>query len=157
QSVAPETQESVTAAAPPLPDASPSGPDTQADAANKEPEAEAPAIPAATPTPPAKAESASAGVKTAIIPVPLMFVYNEATLTPEGERAAALLLEYLTLKRLSAVELTGHADERGSDAYNYDLSRERLDTVAKLLKDGGYTGQLTLTPKGRTEPEMGVA
>jgi outer membrane protein OmpA-like peptidoglycan-associated protein len=156
QPVAPETQESVTAAAPPLPDSSPSGPDAQADAANKEPEAEAPASPAATPTPPAKAESASAGVKTDIIPVPLMFVYNEATLTPEGERAAALLLEYLTLKRLSAVELTGHADERGSDAYNYDLSRERLDTVAKLLKDGGYTGQLTLTPKGKTEPYMGV-
>jgi outer membrane protein OmpA-like peptidoglycan-associated protein len=100
--------------------------------------------------------SESAGVKTDIIPVPIMFVYNEATLTPDGERAAALLLEYLTLKHLNAVELTGHADERGTNEYNYDLSRERLETVANLLKQGGYTGELKLTPKGKTEPYMGV-
>jgi outer membrane protein OmpA-like peptidoglycan-associated protein len=77
-------------------------------------------------------------------------------LTSEGRRAAALLLEYLTLKKLNGVELTGHADERGSDAYNYELSRERLDAVAVLLKDGGYTGRLKLTPKGKSEPYMGV-
>lgn len=100
--------------------------------------------------------TSSAGVKTDIIPVPIMFVYNEATLTPDGERAAALLLEYLTLKHLTAVELTGHADERGTNDYNYDLSRERLETVSHLLKGGGYTGELKLTPKGKTEPYMGV-
>lgn len=105
-------------------------------------------------TPPVPA--ASAGVKTDVIPVPLMFVYNEATLTSEGERAAALLLEYLNLKHLSQVELTGHADERGTNDYNYDLSRERLDTVSRLLKDGGYTGELRLTPKGKSEPYTGV-
>lgn len=106
--------------------------------------------------PPSKEQNASAGVKTDIIPVPVMFVYNEATLTSEGERAAALLLEYLTLKRLSSVELTGHADERGSDDYNYDLSRERLETVSQILKTGGYTGDLRLTPKGKSEPYTGV-
>jgi len=101
-------------------------------------------------------DAPSAGVKTDIIPVPIMFVYNEATLTPDGERAAALLLEYLSLKHLNAVELTGHADERGTDAYNFDLSRERLETVASLLKKGGYTGTLTLSPKGKSEPYRGV-
>ena len=90
------------------------------------------------------------------IPVPLMFVYNQATLTPEGERASALLLEYLLLKRLSSVELTGHADERGTYAYNYDLSRERLEAVAEILKEGGYKGDLKLTPKGKTEPFRGI-
>lgn len=105
---------------------------------------------------PSHVPAASAGVKTDVIPVPLMFVYNEATLTPEGARAAALLLEYLTLKHLSQIELTGHADERGTDDYNYDLSRERLDTVFRLLKDGGYAGELKLTPKGKTEPYTGV-
>lgn len=93
---------------------------------------------------------------TTVIPVPIMFVYNEAILTPEGERAARLLLEYLTLKRLSAVELTGHADERGTNEYNFDLSRDRLNTVSTILRDGGYTGELKLTPKGKTEPFMGV-
>lgn len=98
----------------------------------------------------------TAGVQTDAIPVPLMFSYNQATLTPEGERAAALLLEYLTLKHLSSVELTGHADERGTDQYNYELSDERLQTVSHLLKEGGYKGELKLTPKGKTEPYSGV-
>lgn len=98
----------------------------------------------------------TAGVQTDAIPVPLMFTYNQATLTPEGERAAALLLEYLTLKHLSSVELTGHADERGTDQYNYELSDERLQTVSHLLKEGGYKGELKLTPKGKTEPYSGV-
>lgn len=90
------------------------------------------------------------------IPVPIMFVYNQATLTPEGERAAELLLEYLLLKRLDVVELTGHADERGTYAYNFELSRERLDAVAEILKAGGYKGELKLTPKGKTEPFEGI-
>jgi outer membrane protein OmpA-like peptidoglycan-associated protein len=93
---------------------------------------------------------------TEAIPVPIMFVYNEATLTPEGQHAANLLLEYLTLKRLSAVELTGHADERGTPDYNMDLSRDRLATVSDLLKNGGYSGELKLTPKGKSEPFTGV-
>lgn len=108
-----------------------------------------------TVVPPSK-NSETAGVKTDVIPVPIMFFYNEAKLTPEGERAAALLLEYLNLKHFSVVELTGHADERGTDGYNFDLSRERLDTVSQLLKDGGFRGELTLTPKGKSEPYMGV-
>lgn len=94
--------------------------------------------------------------KTTVIPVPIMFVYNQAALTSEGKRAADLLVEYLTLKRLSAVELTGHADERGTNEYNFDLSRERLDTVSQILRQGGYEGELKLTPKGKTEPYEGV-
>ncbi len=90
------------------------------------------------------------------IPVPIMFVYNQATLTPEGERAAELLLEYLLLKRLDAVELTGHADERGTHNYNFDLSRERLEAVSRILTNGGYKGKLKLTPKGKTEPFKGI-
>lgn len=130
--------------------------------ATSEPQADQPShAPDVEPAPSAEAKVAAAPQESApaeqtVIPVPIMFVYNEAKLTPDGERAAALLLEYLKLKKLSAVELTGHADERGSDAYNLDLSRERLDAVAEILKDGGYMGSLKLTPKGKSEPYMGV-
>jgi len=121
-----------------------------------------PSTPAEKPTPETKtavaAVTTSPGPKAeqAVIPVPLMFVYNEATLTTEGRHAANLLLEYLTLKHLKAVKLTGHADERGTEGYNFDLSRERLDTVARLLREGGYTGTLDLVPKGKSEPYMGI-
>ncbi|WP_072391702.1 OmpA family protein [Hyphomicrobium sp. CS1GBMeth3] len=138
----PEAREEVTVAPEPQPD-QPSG------ASDVEP---APSAEAKVALAPQESEP----VKQTVIPVPIMFVYNESRLTPDGERAAGLLLEYLKLKKLSAVELTGHADERGSDAYNFDLSRERLDAVAALLKEGGYTGDLKLTPKGKTEPYMGV-
>lgn len=56
--------------------------------------------------------------------VPMTFVYDEATLTPEGRRATRLLLEYLILKKFSAVTLSGHADERGSPDFNMELSRQ---------------------------------
>jgi outer membrane protein OmpA-like peptidoglycan-associated protein len=50
------------------------------------------------------------------------------------------------------VTLSGHADERGSQPYNMDLSRQRLDAVATYLRDAGYPGELVLLPKGKTEP-----
>lgn len=105
----------------------------------------------ATVTPSAPNATASASV-----PVPITFVYNEATLTPEGSRAAALLLEYLQLKRFPKVTLTGHADERGTDELNMNLSSQRLETVAHFLRDGGFGGKLELVPKGKTEPYTGV-
>jgi outer membrane protein OmpA-like peptidoglycan-associated protein len=91
-----------------------------------------------------------------IVPVPLKFVFREATLTEEGRRAADLLLEYLLLKQRPAITLTGHADERGTAAFNLSLSAERLQTVANFLRAGGYAGKLILIPKGDTEPFTGV-
>ena len=113
--------------------------------------------PAETP-PSATAQQLAAQTPTPSIsvPVPVTFVYNEATLTSDGRKAAALLLEYLQIKRFPKVTLTGHADERGTNELNMTLSRERLDTVARFLREGGYTGQLELVPKGKTEPYLGV-
>lgn len=103
------------------------------------------------------ATAGPAGTQAAApIPVPMTFIYDEATLTAEGRRAAMLLLEYLQLKDFSAVTLTGHADERGTHEYNMDLSRQRLDTIARFLRDGGYKGRLDLIPKGETEPFSAV-
>jgi outer membrane protein OmpA-like peptidoglycan-associated protein len=50
------------------------------------------------------------------------------------------------------VTLSGHADERGSQPYNMELSRQRLVTVASFLRDAGYAGELVLLPKGKLEP-----
>jgi len=104
---------------------------------------------AATPVP------SEAGVRKSV-PVPITFVFNEPTLTEDGRRAAALLLEYLRLKRFAKISLTGHADERGTDELNMNLSRERLETVARFLKAGGFNGELELIPKGKREPFTGV-
>ncbi len=90
------------------------------------------------------------------IPVPITFVFNEASFTDDGRKAAGLLLEYLQLKHFAKVSLTGHADERGSDELNITLSKERLDTVANYLREAGFKGTLDLIPKGKSEPFTGV-
>src|SRR5262249_10370002 len=90
------------------------------------------------------------------IPLPVLFVFREATFTIDGRKAVSLLLDYLKLKRVSFVSLTGHADERGSDQLNMDLSMERLSAVAKFLHDHGFHGELELIPKGKIEPYTGV-
>ena len=91
-----------------------------------------------------------------VIPKPITFVYDEASFTLDGRRAAAALSEYLRLQRLETVTLSGHADERGSQPYNMELSRQRLHTVERYLRDHGFAGRFVLTPKGKMEP-FGVA
>jgi outer membrane protein OmpA-like peptidoglycan-associated protein len=130
---------------------------------------------AATPPPPPAGQAAAPGtvapaataplqadiaaqprIETTAVPVPVTFIFNEATLTSEGRRAAGLLLEYLQIKRFPKITLTGHADERGTDALNLALSAQRLQTVARFLREGGFDGRLELVPKGKTEPYTGV-
>src|SRR5690606_19257256 len=90
------------------------------------------------------------------VPIPIQFVYREATFTPDGEKAADLLLQYVKLGKFPVITLSGHADERGSPGLNMALSKDRLETVEKHLRSGGYKGRLILLPKGETEPYSGV-
>jgi outer membrane protein OmpA-like peptidoglycan-associated protein len=90
------------------------------------------------------------------IPVPITFVTDETELTPHGARAAALLAEYLRLKRPEGISLSGHADSRGPDGYNMELSKRRLEAIEQYLRKAGYTGNLSLTPKGKREPYLGI-
>lgn len=104
------------------------------------------------PQPPDTSQSAV----RAPVPIPIQFVFRRARLTADGRRAADLLAEYLSLKRPESIVLTGHADERGSEAFNLLLSRRRLETVAALLRQSGFAGRLVLVPKGSSEPYDGV-
>ncbi len=89
-------------------------------------------------------------------PGPVTFPYDEANVTAAGRQQAAALSEFLRLQKLDVVTLSGHADERGSDEYNLQLSRNRLESVARFLRDSGYAGKLVLVPKGKSEPFSGV-
>jgi outer membrane protein OmpA-like peptidoglycan-associated protein len=91
-----------------------------------------------------------------VIPLPMQFVYNEAELTDDGRHAVSLLLEYLKLKKLPSITLTGHADERGTPEYNLELSQRRLEAVERDLRAGGYDGHVELLAKGESEPFMGI-
>jgi outer membrane protein OmpA-like peptidoglycan-associated protein len=89
-------------------------------------------------------------------PAPITFPYDEATVTAIGRKQAAALGDFLRQRKLDVVTLSGHADERGSDEYNMQLSRNRLESVARYLRDTGYAGKLVLLPKGKSEPVTDV-
>jgi outer membrane protein OmpA-like peptidoglycan-associated protein len=89
-------------------------------------------------------------------PAPITFLYNETTFTGEGRQAAVALAQQLIGQHSDFVSLSGHADERGSDLYNMELSRRRLLVVADFLRDSGYTGKFELIPKGKSEPYRGI-
>ncbi len=104
---------------------------------------------AAVVTPAAPAGAASA-------PTPITFVYREPTFTDDGRKAAQILADFLKDQKLDAITLSGHADERGTPQHNMELSRQRLDSVAQLLRQAGYNGRMVLIPKGESEPFAGV-
>jgi outer membrane protein OmpA-like peptidoglycan-associated protein len=147
-----EADKQVATATPPAPAASSAPPATSAGAVPE------PSLVKPTTAPPQQqaAIAQQPRIETTAVPVPVTFIFNEANLTGEGRRAAGLLLEYLSIKRFPKITLTGHADERGTDALNLALSAQRLQTVARYLREGGYNGRLELVPKGKSEPYTGV-
>jgi outer membrane protein OmpA-like peptidoglycan-associated protein len=94
---------------------------------------------ATTGTPAATVSPAVPGPRN-IVPIPIKFVFRKAEFTEEGTKAADLLLQYLTLRQLPFISMTGHADERGTPEFNMSLSSDRLEAVAAFLRAGGYTG-----------------
>ena len=100
--------------------------------------------------------SSGQSVSSVTLPRPITFVYDQAAFTTEGRRAAELLADYLRSRQQQTVTLSGHADERGSDRYNLELSQQRLDAVARYLRENGIAAKFVLVPKGRSEPFTGA-
>jgi OOP family OmpA-OmpF porin len=80
------------------------------------------------------------------------FEYNSAKLKPESRSAldavATDLKKYPRLK----IELQGHTDSAGPDAYNLKLSQQRADSVRNYLVDQGVP-ESRLTSKGYGESQ----
>jgi OOP family OmpA-OmpF porin len=80
------------------------------------------------------------------------FETNSAALLPES--LPVLNNAIATLKRYPEVnvEVAGHTDSRGSDAFNLDLSARRAETVLKYLQDGGVSNTMTSRGYGERQP-----
>ena len=98
------------------------------------------------------------GIRPEPQPVPILFELDQASLTPEGKEQTHQLGECLINHNFIAITLSGHTDTSGYgppqqiDAYNMDLSARRLDSVQKFLREMGYTGRITLSPRGMRQP-----
>ena len=80
------------------------------------------------------------------------FDTNSADLLPES--IPVLNNAIATLKRYPEVnvEVAGHTDSRGSDAFNLNLSARRAESVLKFLQDGGVSNAMTSRGYGERQP-----
>ena len=86
------------------------------------------------------------------------FAYDRAGISvataPILDRVASLLRANAAI----AVTIEGHADERGSDAYNLKLSQRRADAVrAYLMAAGVDAARLKTMALGKSKPEITAA
>jgi len=64
---------------------------------------------------------------------PLVFDFNRADLKDQGMTELEDVAKALKADPNAVLELRGFADARGSDRYNYQLTRERVDSVVRYL------------------------
>lgn len=72
------------------------------------------------------------------------FGFNETSLTSETKERLKAIAECLRAEK-ARVTLEGHADERGTEEYNLQLSNRRASTVKRYLTDLGVSTSLLET------------
>jgi outer membrane protein OmpA-like peptidoglycan-associated protein len=83
----------------------------------------------------------------------VLFAFDSDRLLPGGVSALEGVLDQVTGKSPARVNVLGHTDSIGDDAYNLDLSRRRAESVAKLLEEKGISrSSLTVEGHGETRP-----
>ncbi len=81
------------------------------------------------------------------------FDTGKATLKSESYPELNELFEYLSLKKTTIVEISGHTDDVGSDSDNLDLSQRRAETVRNyLIKKGIAADRIQARGYGETQP-----
>jgi outer membrane protein OmpA-like peptidoglycan-associated protein len=110
---------------------------------------------------PSKPEYESTSPKPALVKVTdtvslagdALFATNSSDITAAGTQALDKLVTDLAKVEPVAIDLTGHADSRGNDAYNQALSERRAKSVADYLVSKGVSSSIiTSSGKGETQP-----
>lgn len=84
------------------------------------------------------------------------FLANAATLTGEGRTTLDAVAETLKRQQDLKVEIAGHTDSVGSEAFNTLLSQQRADAVRAYLVGRGVEGsRMTAVGYGELEPVAG--
>jgi len=108
------------------------------------------AAPPAPPPPPAVQQAPSQYL--------VFFDWDSSQLTAEAQRIIRTAADAAKQGRVARIEVTGHADRSGTDAYNMRLSQRRADAVkAELAKNGVATGDIATFAKGESQPLVPTA
>ena len=124
-----------------------------------------PPAPAPAPAPKAepKPEPASAPTPAPPPPAPkpreifrmsgVYFAFDKAALTKAGKDTLEAAVKYLTANPGARVEIQGHTDSIGTDAYNRSLSDRRATSVMTYLRSRGIDpSRMTTKGLGESEP-----
>ena len=85
--------------------------------------------------------------------VNIQFEFGSAALTADSEEGIAMLVDFLEKHPEINVELAGHTDNVGSDAFNLKLSEERAEVVRQALIGNGIAAErLSAKGYGATRP-----
>ncbi len=104
----------------------------------------------------AEAEACSGPVtRKAELSADALFAFNSAVLTPQGEATLNNLVQDLRSTSVSSIQVIGHTDPLGSDAYNMRLSEQRANSVARYLASHGVPAE-RIRAEGRGETELKV-
>jgi outer membrane protein OmpA-like peptidoglycan-associated protein len=83
----------------------------------------------------------------------VLFDFDRSNLRPEADAILAPVLEMLQRDPTLSVDIEGHADWMGSDAYNIGLSQRRAQAVVEWLVARGIARErLNAVGKGEREP-----
>jgi OOP family OmpA-OmpF porin len=83
----------------------------------------------------------------------VLFDFNKATLQPASDPVLQNVADLLAKDPALKVEVQGHTDNVGGDAYNQTLSEARARAVMDwLIKHGAASARLTAKGYGRTRP-----
>ncbi|WP_295799584.1 OmpA family protein [uncultured Microbulbifer sp.] len=83
----------------------------------------------------------------------IQFEFNSAKLTPAAEMSLNRVVQSLRSQPDSQVEVAGHTDSQGNDAYNMRLSRQRAESVRSYLVRGGIdANRISARGYGETQP-----
>jgi outer membrane protein OmpA-like peptidoglycan-associated protein len=87
------------------------------------------------------------------MPQDVLFATDSATLRTDLSRDIRAVAGSLLRYPNSRIEVIGHTDDTGSNAYNQDLSQRRAVSVANILRDSGVpNGRLTAYGRGEDAP-----
>lgn len=83
----------------------------------------------------------------------VLFDFDRSTLRPEADAILAPALDLLQADPEIAIEIEGHTDWVGSDAYNDGLSQRRAEAVVEWLVARGIDRErITAVGRGESEP-----
>jgi len=90
---------------------------------------------------------------TIVIAGDIAFDFDEATIKPEFYPTLDEIVAELSQFPEATVEIVGHTDSVGSEAYNQGLSERRAQAVAQYLENGGISrSNMIVEGMGESQP-----